>query len=71
MSDSASRDEKGSFMEPKQEVEMEKKDTVISEAVVAAAEYPSTQKRIVIMTALYLAVFLVTLVSVPPFSVIG
>jgi hypothetical protein len=33
-----------------------------------AAAYPSTQKRILIMTALYLAVFLVTLVRFAPFK---
>jgi len=46
---------------------MEKKEATASAAVAAATAaaavpYPSNQKRILIMTALYLAVFLVTLV---------
>ena len=36
-------------------------------AATAAAAYPSNKKRILIMTALYLAVFLVTLVRPHPF----
>lgn len=34
---------------------------------VETAEYPSNQKRVLIMAALYLAAFLVTLVRRPPF----
>lgn len=57
---------------------MEKKEAAAPTAVavevapIAAADgaltYPSTQKRILIMTALYLAVFLVTLVQSAPFQ---
>jgi len=44
---------------------MEKKEAT---AAATAVPYPSNQKRVVIMTALYLAVFLVTLVRPAPFS---
>ena len=43
---------------------MEKKEAT---AAATAVPYPSNQKRVVIMTALYLAVFLVTLVRPTPF----
>jgi hypothetical protein len=65
---SASRDGDSSLSEPHQADEMEKEKMVITDAPVVPAQYPSPQKRIVIMTALYLAVFLVTLVTrIPPF----
>lgn len=72
MSDSASRDDKTSLRSTNQTEKMEKKEAAASAAVAAApaaaaaVPYPSNQKRILIMTALYLAVFLVTLVRTPP-----
>jgi hypothetical protein len=71
MSDSASRDDKTSLRSTNQTEKMEKKEAAASAAVAAAAAaaapYPSNQKRILIMTALYLAIFLVTLVRPAPF----
>lgn len=72
MSDSASRDDKTSLRSTNQTEKMEKKEAAASAAVAAttagsAVPYPSNQKRILIMTALYLAVFLVTLVRPAPF----
>jgi len=69
MSDSASHDDKTSLRNTNQ---MEKKEAAASAAVAsdtAAVPYPSNQKRILIMTALYLAVFLVTLVRPALFQV--
>jgi hypothetical protein len=74
MSDLASRDEKASLDESNQADDMEtKKEAVASDAtgVAVTEQYPSTQKRIVIMIALYLAVFLVTLVRIRGFSAFG
>jgi hypothetical protein len=74
MSDSASHDDKTSLRSTNQTEKMEKKEAAASAVVAAAAAapaavpYPSNQKRILIMTALYLAVFLVTLVRPAPFS---
>ena len=79
MSDSASRDDKASLRSTNQTEKMENEAAasaaVAAVAVAAAATadaavpYPSNQKRILIMTALYLAVFLVTLVRPAPFQV--
>jgi hypothetical protein len=73
MSDSASRDDKTSLRNTNKTETMEKEEEAAASAPVAAAAavavpYPSNQKRILIMTALYLAVFLVTLVRPDPFS---
>ena len=65
MSDSASHDDKTSLKSTNQREKMEKKEAT---AAATAVPYPSNQKRVVIMTALYLAVFLVTLVRPAPFS---
>jgi hypothetical protein len=68
MSDSASHDDKTSLRSTNQTEKMEKKEATPSATVAAAAAaaaavpYPSNHKRILIMTALYSAVFLVTLV---------
>lgn len=69
MSDSASRDDITSLGTISQTEKMEKEATASTAivAVAAAAQYPSNRKRIIIMTALYLAVFLVTLVRPAPF----
>jgi hypothetical protein len=74
MSDSASHDDKTSLRSTNQTEKMEKKEAAASAAVAAATAtaaavvpYPSNQKRILIMAALYLAVFLVTLVRPAPF----
>ena len=69
MSDSASHDDKTSLRSTNQAEKMEKKEAAASGAVptAAAVPYPSNQKRILIMTALYLAAFLVTLVRPAPF----
>ena len=74
MSDSASHDDKTSLRNTNQTEKMEKKEEAAASTTVAAAAaavpYPSNHKRILIMTALYLAVFLVTLVRPPlPFQV--
>ena len=71
MSNSASCNEDASPDGTNQTEKIEKKEAAASVAVAAAgaaaAPYPSNQKRILIMTALYLAVFLVTLVRPAPF----
>lgn len=41
------------------------RDITQTEKTEGAAEYPSSMQRILIMTALYLAIFLVTLVQLP------
>jgi hypothetical protein len=64
MSDSASHDDKTSLRSTNQTEKMEKKEATAA----AAVPYPSNQKRVLIMTALYLAIFLVTLVRPAPFS---
>ena len=81
MSDSASRDDKTSLRSTNQTEKMEEAAasatvavaaaaaaaTATATATAAAAPYPNNQKRILIMTAVYLAVFLVTLVRPAPF----
>jgi hypothetical protein len=70
MSDSSSRDDNRSILPLRTTNQTEKMENPEKNEPVAsdfaAVSYPSTQKRILIMVALYLAMFLVTLVREPP-----
>jgi hypothetical protein len=73
MSNSVSRDDKtpipslGSTNQTEKMENSEEKEPAASHT--SALTYPSIQKRILIMVALYLAMFLVTLVQIPRFPV--